>query len=72
MIIISGIFSFFFSSKAFKNYYTEERKSDIIFKYNKPGYIRYAILVLFSFGSLFLMIICAILAGIIYNNWITN
>ena len=45
LLIINGIISFFASEKIFNKYYTEDRKRLILSTYQKPGRIKYLVLI---------------------------
>jgi len=72
LIIISGVISFFSSEKIFNKYYTQDRKRLILSTYQKPGRIKYLILISLIIFSMAFLIIGSIISGIIYHRLING
>ena len=70
LLIISGVISFFASEKILNKYYTEDRKRQILNTHQKPGRIKYLVLILLVLASLAFLIIGSLISGIIYHRFI--
>ena len=70
LLIINGIISFFASEKIFNKYYTEDRKRLILSTYQKPGRIKYLVLISLIIISLAFLIIGSLISGVIYHRFV--
>jgi|GEM_PF-3100579 len=69
LIVLSGVVSYFATGKLVDNYYSNKKRKYILTKYNKPGMIRYFILIILLIGGLGLAILSSVISGTIYNNY---
>jgi uncharacterized membrane-anchored protein len=70
LIIISGVISFFASEKIFNKYYTVDRKGLILSTNQKPGKIKYLILILSILVPVAFLLIASIISAIIYHRFV--